>query len=116
VRDKIGHFQLSFNGSLKADFQGSWVPPTAASFWFGIWTSDRDSVNSLDSKLTDWRILSLPMADLLSQVVYSRLAGYEDMNDAERLSQDPTLRLIGGDRTAAANGQMGKEIVCVPSS
>ena len=26
---------------------------------------------------------------------YSRLAGYEDVNDAERLSQDPAFRLIG---------------------
>jgi hypothetical protein len=30
--------------------------------------------------------------------VYSRLAGYEDVNDAERLSQDPTL-LIGSEKT-----------------
>jgi hypothetical protein len=37
----------------------------------------------------------LPLADLLRQSVYSRLAGYEDVNDAERLSQDPTFRLIG---------------------
>src|SRR6202011_4489211 len=37
----------------------------------------------------------LPLADLLRQSVYSRLAGYEDLNDAERLSQDPTFRLIG---------------------
>ena len=28
------------------------------------------------------------MADLLRQAVYSRLAGYEDVNDAQRLSQD----------------------------
>jgi len=33
------------------------------------------------------------LADLLRQSVYSRLAGYEDVNDAERLSQDPTRRL-----------------------
>jgi hypothetical protein len=26
------------------------------------------------------------------------LAGYEDVNDAERLSQDPTFRLIGSER------------------
>jgi hypothetical protein len=32
---------------------------------------------------------------LLRQSVYSRLAGYEDLNDAARLSQDPTFRLIG---------------------
>jgi hypothetical protein len=35
------------------------------------------------------------LADLLRQSMYSRLAGYEDVNDAERLSQDPTFRLIG---------------------
>ena len=39
-----------------------------------------------------------PMADLLRQSVYSRLAGYEDVNDAERLSQDPTFRLIGSEK------------------
>ena len=37
----------------------------------------------------------LPLADLLRQSVYSRLAGYEDVNDIERLSQDPAFRLIG---------------------
>ena len=36
--------------------------------------------------------------DLLRQSVYSRLAGYEDLNDAERLSQDPTFRLIGSEK------------------
>ena len=30
--------------------------------------------------------------------VYSRLAGYEDMNDAVRRSQDPTFRLIGSEK------------------
>ena len=28
------------------------------------------------------------MADLLRQAVYSRLAGYEDVNDSERLAQE----------------------------
>ena len=40
----------------------------------------------------------LPLADLLRQSVYSRLAGYEDVNDAQRLSQDPTFRLIGSEK------------------
>ncbi len=39
-----------------------------------------------------------PFAELLRQSVYSRLAGYEDLNDAERLSQDPTFRLIGSEK------------------
>jgi hypothetical protein len=40
----------------------------------------------------------LALADLLRQSVYSRLAGYEDVNDAECLSQGPTLRLIGSEK------------------
>jgi len=39
-----------------------------------------------------------PLADLLRQSVCGRLAGYEDVNDAERLSQDPTFRLIGSEK------------------
>ena len=39
-----------------------------------------------------------PLADLLRQSVYSRLAGYEDLNDAVRVSADPTFRLIGSQR------------------
>jgi hypothetical protein len=41
---------------------------------------------------------SLPLADLLRQSIYSRLAGYKDVNDAERLSQDPAFRLIGSSK------------------
>jgi hypothetical protein len=40
----------------------------------------------------------LPLADLCRQSVYSRMAGYEDVNDVERLSQDPTSRLIASER------------------
>jgi hypothetical protein len=40
----------------------------------------------------------LPLADLLRQSVYSRLAGYEDVNDAERVSADPAFRLIGSEK------------------
>lgn len=40
----------------------------------------------------------MPLADLLRQSVYSRLAGYEDVNDAERLGHDPTFRLIGSEK------------------
>ena len=41
----------------------------------------------------------LSFADLLRQSVYSRLAGYEDLNDTERPSQDPAFRLIGPEKT-----------------
>ncbi|MGC9997750.1 MAG: transposase [Terriglobia bacterium] len=38
------------------------------------------------------------LADMLRQSVYSRLAGYEDLNDAERLAADPTFRLISSQK------------------
>ena len=52
----------------------------------------------IDEHLTDSRQgtnKKFPLADLVRQSVYSRLAGYEDLNDAVRVSADPTFRLIG---------------------
>ena len=48
----------------------------------------------------------------LRQSVYSRLAGYEDTNDAEQLCNDPAMRRVVGGRalghTAASTSQMGR--------
>jgi hypothetical protein len=58
-------------------------------------------IGPVEQHLTDSRRgknMQFPFADLLRQSVYSRLAGYEDVNDAERLSQDPTFRLIGSEK------------------
>ena len=45
------------------------------------------------------------LPDLLRQSIYSRLAGCDDLNDAARVSTDPTFCLIGSptrwDRSAA---------------
>jgi len=37
---------------------------------------------------------------LLRQSIYSRLAGYEDVNDADRLSIDPAMRHVVGGRAS----------------
>ena len=42
--------------------------------------------------------MPFPLTDLVRRSVYRRLAGYEDVNDAERLSHDPTFRLIGSEQ------------------
>ncbi len=83
-------FQLSFNASLKVDFQGSRV------------TSDGGLilVRELDERLGLEKLIGEHLSDSrqglnkqftladLRQSVYSRLAGYEDLNDAERLAAD----------------------------
>jgi Transposase DDE domain group 1 len=40
------------------------------------------------------RNVQYPLVSLLRQSVYSRLAGYEDTNDAERLAGDPAMRVV----------------------
>ena len=43
------------------------------------------------------------MTNLLRQSVYSRLAGYEDVNDAQRLSVDPVMRAVTGKKKNAVS-------------
>src|SRR6266478_4732963 len=40
------------------------------------------------------------LAGLFRQSVFGRLAGYEDVNDAERLRHDPAMRWIVGGKAA----------------
>src|SRR5215813_9983702 len=52
------------------------------------------------------------LAGLFRQSVFGRLAGYEDVNDAERLRHDPAMRWIVGGKAAqgcaASPSQMGR--------
>jgi hypothetical protein len=52
------------------------------------------------------------LAGLFRQSVFGRLAGYEDVNDAERLRNDPAMRWIVGGKAAqgcaASPSQMGR--------
>lgn len=94
-------FQLSFNASLKVDFQGSRVTSDGGLILVRELDERLGFGELIAQHLTDSRLgknTQLPLADLLRQSVYSRIAGYEDVNDAERLSQDPTFRLIGSEK------------------
>jgi hypothetical protein len=94
-------FQLSFNSSLRVDFQGARVTSDGGLILVRE-LDERLGLRALVQRhLSDSRRgknTQLPLIDLLRQSVYSRLAGYEDVNDAERLSQDPTFRLIGSSK------------------
>jgi len=94
-------FQLSFNGLLKIDFQGSRITSDGGLVLVRELDERLGFGDLIAQHLTDSRRgknTQLPLADLLRQSVYSRIAGYEDVNDAERLAQDPTFRLIGSER------------------
>lgn len=63
------------------------------------------------------------MAGLLRQSTFSRLAGYEDVNDAERLRFDPVIRQIVGGRaakhgaaSASAMGRFETDILTRPDN
>ncbi len=95
-----GPFELSFNNSLRVDFQGA--PVTSASGWllvrelderWGLAELIERHLTGARGKNTQW-----PLADRVRQSVYSRRAGYADVNHAERLSPDPAFRLIGSSK------------------
>jgi DDE family transposase len=93
-------FQFLFDASLKVDFQGSRVTSNGGLILVRELDERLGFSELIEQHLTDSRgkNTQLPLADLLRQSVYSRLAGYEDVNDAECLSQDPALRLIGSEK------------------
>src|SRR6202163_2206370 len=91
-------FQLSFNSSLKVDFQGSRVTSDGGLILVRELDERLGLSELMDRHLSDSRRgknIQLPLADLLRQSIYSRLAGYEDGNEAAPLSPDPSFRLIG---------------------
>ncbi len=94
-------FQLSFNASLKVDFHGSRMTSDGGLILVRELDERLGFGELIEQHLTDSRRgknTQFPFADPLRQSVHSRLAGYEDVNDAERLSQDPTFRLISSEK------------------
>jgi hypothetical protein len=94
-------FQLSFNTSLKIDFQESGVTSDGGLILVRELDKRSGLGDLIAQRLTESRAAKntqLPLADQLRQSVYSRIAGYENFNDVERLSQDPTFRFIGSEK------------------
>ena len=94
---KAGPVRLSFNPQLRVEFRGATVTSDAG-LLLPRELDERLGLSALiERHLADPRTgrnYQFPLPDLFRQSIYSRLAGYEDTNDAERLAEDPTFRML----------------------
>ena len=103
---KMDDLRVGFDSRLKLSFCGSKVTSDAGLLAYreldealGLTEIGADVLT--DSRLgTNKQHLLVP---LLRQSIYSRLAGYDDVNDAERLAVDPAMRHVVGGRAAQAD-------------
>ena len=107
--------RLGFDRAIKLEFHGARVSSDAGLFPYRDLDDAARLTESVAADLFDFRTgnnIRHSMTALLRQSVFSRLAGYEDTNDAERLSEDPVMRhVIGGravDRKASSTSEIGR--------
>src|SRR5215207_6643235 len=106
---------LIFDPRLKLEFHGSKVTSDAGLLPFRDIDDALGLTGLAGEVLADTRTGQNSRHTLIAQLrqsVVGRLAGYEDVNDADRLAHDPALRWIVGGRavtqTAASTSQMGR--------
>jgi Transposase DDE domain group 1 len=107
--------RVTFDHRLKLEFHGSRVTSDAGLLAFRD-LDDALGLTELSGEvLADTRTGQNSRHTLIAQLrqsVFGRLAGYEDVNDADRLAHDPALRWIVGGRammrTGASTSQMGR--------
>src|SRR6266702_745504 len=112
---KSSALRLDFDRRLKLEFRGFNVSSDAGLLPF----RELDDILGLTALagvvLSDGRRgknTRHVLAGLLRQSVFGRLAGYEDVNDADRLARDPAMRWVVGGRAvhncAASASRMGR--------
>jgi hypothetical protein len=107
--------RVKFDRNVMLEFRGSTVTSDAGLLAYPELDDALRLTSTAASGLYDTRSgqnTQHSLLALLRQSMYSRLAGYEDVNDAERLGLDPALRtVVGGrarDNTAASASEMAR--------
>src|SRR6516162_4647231 len=110
-----GALRLDFDRRLMLQFRGSAITSNAGLLPYrelddamGLSDTGADALADARTGKNGRHLL----VGLLRQSVFGRLAGYEDVNDADRLCRDPAMRWVVGDRAitgcAASASQMGR--------
>jgi hypothetical protein len=118
--------RLDCDHRLKLEFHGTRVTSDAGLLAYRELYEALGLTSAIDSELSDIRTgknTQHGLGALLRQSIYSRLAGYEDTNDAERLAVDPAMRHVAGgravERSAASTSVMSRfetEILTQPKN
>src|SRR3712207_5645707 len=99
--------RVAFDPRLKLEFHGSRVTSDAGLLPFRDLDDALGLTDLAGEVLADTRTGQNSRHTLIAQLrqaVVGRLAGYEDVNDAERLAHDPALRWIVGGRAVTQGG------------
>ncbi len=107
--------RVEFDRKIKLEFHGSTVTSDAGLLAYRELDDALRLTSTAATGLHDTRTgqnTQHSLLALLRQSIYSRLAGYEDVNDAERLCLDPALRIVVGgrakDNQAASTSEMAR--------
>ena len=105
--------RLQFNPKVRLGFHGSTIISDAGLLAFREFDDALDLTDITEDYLQESRTgrnIRHHLVPLLRQSIFSRLAGYDDINDADGLAQDPTMRLVvrwpGAERKAASTSEM----------
>ena len=106
---------MQFDGKLKLEFQGAKITSDAGLLAFRELDEAFRLTENARAVLSDCRRgknTQHTLLAMLRQSIYGRLAGYEDVNDADRLRVDPAMRRVVGGRAkkkeAASTSEMSR--------
>src|SRR3954453_6542603 len=107
-----GALRVNFDRRLRLEFHGSRITSDAGLLAYrelddalGLTDLAGDALSECRSGRNTRHLLT----GLLRQSVFGRLAGYEDVNDADRLAHDPAMRAV-----VAIPGQKAIHVVADP--